>query len=101
MDIKIIPAYDYPQEVGALFAEYTDMLIAGDASFRDYLAIQHYDEEIKHLERKYGLPSGRLYLAYYKEKAAGCIGLRKITHAAGYSSVFEKCHFHVQEIWFL
>ncbi len=78
MDIKIIPAYDYPQEVGVLFSEYTNMLIEGDSSFRKYLDMQHYDEEIKHPESKYGVPDGRLYLAYCKEELAGCIGLRKI-----------------------
>ena len=77
-DIKIIPAYAYPQAVKALFTEYTDMLIAGDSSFQEYLAIQNYDEEIKHLEDKYGMPFGRLYLAYCDGKLAGCIGLRKI-----------------------
>lgn len=78
MGIKIIPAYKNPQEVEALFSEYTDMLIAGDRSFQKYLDIQHYDEEIKHLEAKYGTPFGRLYLAYCDEELAGCIGLRKI-----------------------
>lgn len=78
MNIEIIPAYDHPQEIGALFTEYTDMLIAGDRTVRDYLDIQHYDEEIKHLEGKYGLPYGRLYLAYCDGEAAGCIGLRKL-----------------------
>ena len=78
MSIKIIPAYKNPQEVETLFSEYTDMLIAGDRSFQKYLDIQHYDEEIKHLEAKYGTPFGRLYLAYCDEELAGCIGLRKI-----------------------
>lgn len=78
MNIKIIPAYKNAQEVETLFSEYTDMLIAGDSSFQQYLDIQHYDEEIKHLEAKYGTPFGRLYLAYYNEELAGCIGLRKI-----------------------
>ncbi len=78
MDIKIIPAYDRPQEVGALFSEYTNMLIEGDSSFREYLAVQHYEEEIKNLEGKYGAPYGRLYLAYDKEEPAGCIGLRRL-----------------------
>ena len=54
------------------------MLIAGDNSFQKYLEIQHYDMELEHLETKYGYPDGRLYLAYYDEKVAGCIGLRKI-----------------------
>ena len=78
MDIKIMPAYDFPQEVAALFSEYTNMLIEGDASFQKYLDIQNYDEELEHLETKYGLPHGRLYIAYYDDKLAGCIGLRKI-----------------------
>lgn len=78
MEIEIIPAYGSPQDVGELFSEYTDMLIEGDASFREYLAVQNYEEELKHLETKYGLPYGRLYLAYSDGKAAGCIGLRKI-----------------------
>lgn len=76
--IQLIPAYDHPLETAALFSEYTDMLIAGDNSFRKYLDIQHYDEELAHLETKYGLPYGRLYLAYCEEEPAGCIGLRKI-----------------------
>ncbi len=78
MSIKLFPACDRPQEVSVLFSEYTDMLIAGDGSFREYLAIQNYDEEIRHLEIKYGSPYGRLYLACYDDKLAGCIGLRRI-----------------------
>lgn len=78
MNIEIIPAYEHPQEIGILFSEYTDMLIAGDSSFQEYLNIQHYDEEIRHLESKYGAPDGRLYLAYCDGELAGCIGLRKI-----------------------
>ena len=76
--IKLVPAYHYPKEVGILFSEYTDMLVSGDSSFQKYLDIQHYDEEIGHLEEKYGTPCGRLYLAYCGGGLAGCIGLRKI-----------------------
>ena len=76
--IKIIPAYEHPGEVGALFTEYTDMLLAGDSSFQEYLDIQHYDEEIEHPEIKYGPPDGRLYLAYCNGEVAGCIGLKNI-----------------------
>lgn len=78
MDIRLIPAYDHPQEVAALFSEYTDMLIAGDPTFKKYLAVQNYDEEIRHLETKYGAPYGRLYLALCDGAVAGCIGLRRI-----------------------
>lgn len=78
MTVKIIPAYDHPEEVGVLFTEYTDMLITGDPAFRQYLDVQNYEEELRHLEGKYGLPHGRLYLAYCENALAGCIGLRKI-----------------------
>jgi len=78
MSVTIIPAYDHPQDVGKLFEEYTNMLVANSNGFRDYLAVQHYDEELKHLEAKYGLPDGRLYLACCDGSLAGCVGLRKI-----------------------
>lgn len=78
MNIKILPAYNYPQEVNILFSEYTKMLIEEDSTFRKYLEAQNYAEELKHIEKKYGLPYGRLYLAYCDEKLAGCIGLKRI-----------------------
>lgn len=78
MNIEIVLAYKYTQEIKILFSEYTNMLIANDSSFQDYLNIQHYDEEINDLEEKYGIPFGRLYLAYCNGEAAGCIGLKKI-----------------------
>ena len=63
MNLTILPAYGYPQEISELFSEYTELLIAGNSAFRDYLALQNYDEELAHLEQKYGQPWGRLYLA--------------------------------------
>lgn len=78
MSIEIVEAYTHKDEVRGLFAEYTDMLIEGDGNFKKYLEIQNYDEELEHLENKYGLPCGRLYLAYYEGMLAGCIGLKKI-----------------------
>ena len=78
MSIKILPAYDFPEEIKLLFSEYTSILIEGDASFKKYLEIQNYDDELEHLEKKYGLPYGRLYLVYYNNEVAGCIGLKKI-----------------------
>lgn len=77
MNIEIIPAYEYPKEIKKLFSEYINMLIANDSSFQQYLDIQNYEEEIDHLETKYGMPYGRLYLAYCDGEAAGCIGLKK------------------------
>ena len=78
MNIKIVLAYMHTQEINALFSEYTNMLMTNDSSFQNYLDIQHYEEEINHVEKKYGMPFGRLYLAYCNGEAAGCIGLKNI-----------------------
>ena len=56
MNIEIVLAYVHTQEINALFSEYTNMLIINDSSFQNYLDIQHYEEEINHLEKKYGMP---------------------------------------------
>ena len=39
MSMKILAAYDFPEEIKLLFSEYTDILIEGDASFKKYLEI--------------------------------------------------------------
>lgn len=78
MSIEIIYGYKKPEEVRVLFSEYTHMLILNDKSFKEYLDIQNYDEEINNLKKKYGTPNGRLYLIYYDKELAGCVGLRKI-----------------------
>ena len=78
MKIEIVPAYSYKEEIGELFNEYTRMLVEGDPSFQQYLDIQHYDAELAHLEDKYGLPEGRLYIALAEGEAVGCVGLRKL-----------------------
>ena len=98
MEMRIIPCYDgkkekrgtqmelvngldYPREIGELFAEYTEMLVAGDPSFAYYLELQDYDDELRHLERKYGPPRSRLILAVENGEAAGCIALREMDAA--------------------
>ena len=43
-----------------------------------YLALQDYQNELIHLESKYGMPEGRLYLAFRDGSPAGCVGLRKL-----------------------
>lgn len=78
MGVKIVYAYNQTKKVSKLFMEYTSMLVENDNHFQEYLKIQNFSEEIKHLESKYGLPEGRLYLAYCNDELAGCIGLRKI-----------------------
>ncbi len=78
MNIEIIPGYNRIEEIKSLFAEYTAMLINSDDRMREYLSMQNYGAELEHLEDKYGLPAGRLYLALCDGNAAGCIALRKI-----------------------
>lgn len=78
MGIELRPAWGHSEEVGVLFAEYTQMLLTGDPSFQAYLDMQHYDRELRHLEEKYGPPDGRLYLAYCDDTLAGCVGLRRL-----------------------
>lgn len=79
--IKLVKAYTCKEEIKELFNEYTDMLIEGDPKFKEYLEIQNYDAELENLENKYGIPYGRLYLVYYDNSLAGCIGLRKIDNS--------------------
>ena len=78
MNINIVYGYELKDEVKDLFAEYTEFLISGDNGFKKYLEIQKYDHEIENLEEKYGLPYGRLYVAYFENNIAGCIALRKL-----------------------
>ena len=78
MSLKLTPAHGEPEEIRPLFQEYTDMILANVPAFRAYLDIQHYDDETAHLERKYGPPEGRLYLARWDGATAGCGGLRKL-----------------------
>lgn len=78
MSLTVVPAYGHPQEIAALFSEYTQALIEGEPSFAGYLSLQNYDEEVRHLERKYGPPGGRLYLALWDGAPAGCVGLRRM-----------------------
>lgn len=78
MKIEIKLAYDENVEIKKLFQEYTDMLVTNDSNFAKYLEMQNYDSELEHLEAKYGLTYGRLYIIKVENKVAGCIGLRKI-----------------------
>ncbi len=78
MEFKIISGFDRPDDIRALFSEYTQMLVDGDALFAEYLKIQKYDDELEHLEKKYAPPGGRLFIALDGETAAGCVALRQI-----------------------
>lgn len=78
MSIEIVEAYTHKKEIKDLFNEYTKMLVEGESEFSNYLKLQNYDRETENLEEKYGLPYGRLFIAFYNGKVAGCIALRKL-----------------------
>lgn len=76
--VEIVDGLGHKSEVISLFDEYTRMLVSLDPSFRLYLDIQHYEDEVRDLEAKYAPPYGRLYLLLVDGKAAGCIALRRL-----------------------
>ena len=78
MSVEYVNALDYPRETAALFREYTAMLVAGDPVFARYLALQRFDEELLHLEEKYGAPEGCLYLLREEGESVGCGGMKKL-----------------------
>jgi ribosomal protein S18 acetylase RimI-like enzyme len=78
MDIRIELAYDQPQEAIRLFTEYTDSIISKDSEVAKCLTSQHYEDEVRELSGMYGLPYGRLYLAYLNDDIAGCVALRQL-----------------------
>lgn len=78
MDVRIELAYDRPQEVIRLFTEYTDSILTKGTEVIECLDSQHYNDEVRDLNEKYGLPNGRLYLAYLNGHIAGCIALRRL-----------------------
>lgn len=83
MSVEIKLGYDHKDEVLQLFSEYIEMLNERNPTIGQYLTLQNYDDERLHLERKYGLPDGRLFIAYVDGKAAGCVALRKLDEGKG------------------
>lgn len=74
--MELLLGYEYPEIVRELFEEYTEYLIENNPEIKTYLGIQGFDDEILHLEKKYGPPLGRLYLVKEEDHWAGCIALR-------------------------
>lgn len=70
--------FDHKDAVRKLFGEYTKMLVDTDPTFAEYLVLQSYEDELRHLEDKYGEPRGRLWIALSDGEAAGCIALRAL-----------------------
>ena len=70
--LKIIQAISdtHINQVKEMFIEYANNLNI-DLEFQDF------KQELNNLPGDYSPPTGRLLLAYYKNKLAGCIALRK------------------------
>ena len=83
MALVIRPAYDSPQEIRALFSEYTQMLVEADPGFRKYLDLQGYEQELARPEDKYARPRGRLFLAEWEGRTAGCAALLWVSPLRG------------------
>ena len=81
--LKLVSALENREELVPLYEEYANLLLQTDPVFAKSLVQQNYDEEIEHLEDKYGLPNGRIYLLYVDGKLAGCVGMKPSdeTHA--------------------
>lgn len=79
-DIKIILANDEIQIIKELFTEYKNMLVE---TYKDIegvsLCFTNFQDELNTLREKYSLPKGRLYIAKYNGKVAGCVGLRPLS----------------------
>ena len=71
-------AYDEEESIRTLIHEYTNMLVSENPEVQKILSTQDYTTELQHLNEKYGLPYGRLYIAKLEDVPAGCICLRKI-----------------------
>jgi len=82
MSLEIKLAYENPALIRELFAEYTELLVSLNQSFADYLRLQDFDAELADLDKKYGLPDGRLYLIYWDGQLAGCGALRRLDAVA-------------------
>jgi ribosomal protein S18 acetylase RimI-like enzyme len=83
VEIEIKSGFGDEGNVIALFGEYTAMLEAVRPDVKEYLKLQNYDHELRHLHEKYGAPAGILLLAYLDGEAAGCIALRKLSETEG------------------
>ncbi|MGL5436979.1 MAG: GNAT family N-acetyltransferase [Lachnospiraceae bacterium] len=77
MKVKLVLAYDKHHEVKELFQEYMEMIIQQSEDGRLCLEAQNYDHEVLELQTKYGMPDGRLYLAYFGEDVVGCVALKR------------------------
>jgi len=70
LEIKQIISKEQIEQASELFKEYANYLNID-------LEFQNFNEELESLPGDYSLPEGCLLLAFYKNKLAGCVALRK------------------------
>lgn len=75
--VEIVLAYDRQRQILELVKEYTDMILQQSEEVKQCLSSQHLSEELRDMQKKYGLPGGRMYLALVGGKAAGCVALTR------------------------
>ncbi len=75
---ELVSGEDDLTEMEQLIREYTDsILVEGGEEVRSCLASQHLDDELRDLVKKYGLPSGRMYIAKLNGETAGCVSITR------------------------
>ena len=74
--LTFLSALENREALIPLYEEYAGLLLEAEPVFTRSLEQQNYDEEISHLEDKYGPPRGRIYLVYADGVLAGCVGMK-------------------------
>ncbi len=76
--IALVNGADALTEMEGLIREYTDSIIeSGGDEVRATLSSQHLDDELKDLNKKYGEPYGRMYIARLNGETAGCVSITR------------------------
>lgn len=75
--ISLIYAQDYLDGFLTLLKEYTDGILQQDNEVARTLSSQHLEDEFNDVEKKYGFPIGRMYIALVDGKIAGCVALAR------------------------
>ena len=78
MTYEMISAVEMPDRLLPLFEAYQQWLIQNDPNLQIVLNGQGYDDELLHLQEKYGAPEGAIYILTADGEDIGCIALRKI-----------------------
>lgn len=73
--MEIVLAYDRQEEMRQLIREYTDAILGQGEEVRQCLSSQRLEDELADMEKKYGPPGGRMYLALVHGQPAGCAAL--------------------------